>query len=563
MSSVRRVYFYLVCLITLGIFAGGVGVLLSLFFDVITSSSSVIGQSNFNQQQLSLGLAMLVIGGPLWFFFWKSIRKYVDGNNSEIGAALRKFFLNLILVVSSLVGVFSGQSVLSWLLSGFPQNQDSSSFLATFVVCLALWIYHWRVSEDEGHPSPSARTLRRWYVYIVSGWGLVLFATGLIQLVDNLFHYLPFWGNLITVNSIWSSPVQNNISAIVFGGLLWTFHWFHMSKADASSVLRQVYIYILAIVVSSIACLVSLTIGLYQTLVWLMGAAGDTNGVYFQFLGWVIPTIVVTAAIWVYHQSVAKEEAAQLQDRLLSSKRIHLYIMSFIGLGTLVSGLIVLFGTLLDFIINALNPAIAMESGWWQRQLSLSLALLIVAMPLWWFYWNQIIRLAGSGGITEWKARSRRIYLYIIIGASIITLAAVLVNIIYRVLFGALGGSLNTHVLQDIKWSIQALLVAVPLLIYHWQIARNDQRRGAEAAAIHKTVTAIVDSQSRTVIGDLGKKLGTIIRVLEYTGIQSESIPLSEEDLVKTVTEIQSSPEQKIMLVIREGKILVLPYRDQ
>ena len=105
MSGVRRVYFYLVTLITLGILAWGVGTILSLLFNLAFSGSSAIGQPRFNQQQLSLGLAMLVIGGPLWFFFWSRVRKYVNGNAVEIGSALRKFFLNFILVVSSLTAI--------------------------------------------------------------------------------------------------------------------------------------------------------------------------------------------------------------------------------------------------------------------------------------------------------------------------------------------------------------------------------------------------------------------------------------------------------------------------
>ncbi len=71
MSSVRRVYFYLVTLITLGILAGGAGVLLNLLFDIAIFNSSAIGQENFYQQQLSMGIAMVVIGGPLWFLFWR------------------------------------------------------------------------------------------------------------------------------------------------------------------------------------------------------------------------------------------------------------------------------------------------------------------------------------------------------------------------------------------------------------------------------------------------------------------------------------------------------------
>jgi hypothetical protein len=332
-----------------------------------------------------------------------------------------------------------------------------------------------------------------------------------------------------------------------------------MSKGDADSTLRQVYIYLLAIVVSSVAGLSALIMGLYRSLVWAMGAAGG-SGAYFEFLGWVIPTLVATTAVWVYHQSVAREESAQVQERRLSSKRIHLYIMSFISLGTLTAGLIILFGTILNLIINGLNPAIAMQAGWWQKQLSLCLALLIVAVPLWWYYWNQIIRLS-AGGITEWRAVSRRIYLYVIIGAAIITLAADLVNIVYQFLSGLMAGNFGLAVLQKSRWSIQSLLVALPLLLYHWQIARQDQRRGAESSAERKFVSALIDSQSRDVISRLEKQLGLKIQVLEYSGTVMEPFNLSEEELVKLSSEISALGSRNVMLVILEGKLSVLPYQ--
>src|SRR3990172_7618241 len=99
MSTARRVYFYLVTGITLGIFAAGVGQLLSLIFDITIRSPYVtqIGGKVFNQQQFSLGLAMTIIGGPLWYMFWRAIQHRITGNQEEIGAGMRKFFLNLIL----------------------------------------------------------------------------------------------------------------------------------------------------------------------------------------------------------------------------------------------------------------------------------------------------------------------------------------------------------------------------------------------------------------------------------------------------------------------------------
>jgi hypothetical protein len=562
MSSVRRVYFYLVTLITLGILAGSIGVLLSLVFD-ITISRSAIGQAIFNQQQLSLGLAMLVIGGPLWFFFWRNIQKTVKGNSAETGAALRKFFLNFILVVTSLTAVFAAQAFLKSLLSGNLQSGNMASSLTTLIVSSAVWFYHWKISESEGQPSAAAKTLRRWYMYIVSGWGLVLLSLGLVQLVDSSTRYLPLWGNSLINGSLWSGTFQDNIISVIIGGGLWAFHWLHMSRGDVDSTLRQVYIYLLAISVSSVAGLTTLVIALYKTLDWAMGGSGNTSSGYFQFLGWVIPTLLVTGAIWFYHQSVAKEETAQVHERRLSSKRIHLYIMSFIGLGTLTSGLIILLGTILDLIINSINPAIAVQTGWWQKQLSLSLGLLIVAVPLWIFYWNQVVKLSNTGGITEWKAKSRRIYLYVIIGASIITLAADMVNIVYRFLSATLAGDFGLGVLQKSKWSIQSLLVAAPILIYHWQIARQDQRRGAESTGGVKTVTALIDSASHDLVGRFEKQLGIKIRVLEYTTTSIETATLSDEEIARVAFEIGSSPTPQVMLVIRDGKVLVLPYQPK
>ena len=59
MSTVKRVFLYAVSLVTLGVFAGGAGLLLSLCFDIVAKEETWVG---FDREQLSLGLAMLIIG---------------------------------------------------------------------------------------------------------------------------------------------------------------------------------------------------------------------------------------------------------------------------------------------------------------------------------------------------------------------------------------------------------------------------------------------------------------------------------------------------------------------
>jgi uncharacterized membrane protein len=120
MNNIRRIWFYSVTLVTLGIFAAGVEQLLTLLFNITIKGRylTLTGATSFNQQQLILGLAMLVIGGIMWILFWRSIQHHVDGDQEEIGAVIRKLFLNLILLVTALIAVTSAAHLLIWLLAG-------------------------------------------------------------------------------------------------------------------------------------------------------------------------------------------------------------------------------------------------------------------------------------------------------------------------------------------------------------------------------------------------------------------------------------------------------------
>ena len=102
MSTVKRVFFYTVSFITLGIFAGGVGSLLALCFDLLFKGET---WRYFAMAQLSLGLAMLVIGGVLWLLFWRATQRQVSADTGEIASGIRKLYLNLIRGVSAIIGL--------------------------------------------------------------------------------------------------------------------------------------------------------------------------------------------------------------------------------------------------------------------------------------------------------------------------------------------------------------------------------------------------------------------------------------------------------------------------
>jgi hypothetical protein len=223
-----------------------------------------------------------------------------------------------------------------------------------------------------------------------------------------------------------------------------------------------------------------------------------------------------------------------------------------------------LFGILIDLIINAAGTSLIIAIGWWRRQLALCLALLIIGAPLWIYYWNRILKRVKAGGIGEWRALSRRIFLYVIVGVSIIILVADLVNIIYQILSGILQGNFGVIVLRHSKWSLQTLVVAAPILWYHWKILRTEQRRGAETAIVRRNVTLLAYDREGELVSRLESKLGFEVHVLFHVGQTNEEFPsLTDEEIDGLANEIRSSPGNKILIVALGGKIAVLPYQDK
>jgi hypothetical protein len=561
MNTIRRFWFYAVTLVALGIFAAGVERLLSLIFQITIKGAQLVqvGGPNFNQTQLSLGLAMTAIGGPLWLLFWLAVQRRVRGNQEETGAVMRKFFLNFVLLVSAFMLIINASGFLRWLISGAPVAQFSPGGLAWTLVAGIVWFYHYRVSEGEGHPSSAAKTLRRWYVYILSVFGLAMLAISLVLLINAAVKNLPVWGDVLVAGKFWNNSTQGNVAWIVFGTATWYFHWFRMAHGDFDSKLRQVYFYLPAIAGGAIAALVSASILLFNVFVWIFGGIGTPGSQYFQFLGWAVPTILVGLGIWGYHQRLAQEEAGRAQEKRQSAQRVYFYLMAFLGLATWTIGLCMIFGLLVET-----GTDVTATAGWWRHQLATALAMLVVGTPIWLYYWNGILKRIKAGGIDEWRALSRRIFLYTIIGAAIVLLAADLVNIVYELLRNSLSGHFSANFLNDAKWGLQTIVVAALLLWYHWRNLRADQHRGAETILARRDVTILSDDRAGDLAVRLENKLGYKTHTLYMVGQTRAGQPaLTEEEIQRLVNEIQSATADKIMLVMLDGKITVMPYRDK
>ena len=559
-STVRRVFFYILSLITLGILVSGLRNLLSLLFDTILARFT-LAQIGDLRAELSLGIAMVVIGAPLWFLFWGIVQRQTAKDGDERASALRSFYLNFILITSAIITALMLLAFIEWLLGGLRPEGFSPGNTATLAVAAAVWAYHRHVCDQEGYPGGVAQTVRRWYVYILSAIGLVWLTVGMVQLTHGAIVSMPIWKADIVRGSFWNSGTQGSTAAIITGALMWAFFWFYTARHDSNSSLRWVYYYLFTVLGGAIAGLTSLVITFYRLLHWAFGAERDSAG-YFQFLGWSVPLVLVTLFIWSYHLNLAETESAR-QEQQVSARRVHYYIMSFLGLGTLIAGLIIILGIPLDWLINSMKPdTIVVAQDWWNNQLSQGLAMLAVSVPIWLYYWGGIVDAAENRGVEERGARSRRVYLYVLIGASIVILAADLVNIIYQLLNGLLSGSTGVAILSSMKWSLQTVFIAIPVLVYHFGVARQDQKAGSEASSAHKNVMVIIADRKSPVIARLEQRLGYKVRVAQYQGeVQAGTVDLADSDIGQLVLKIQSSPGSDVIAVITEGPLAVIPYK--
>ena len=174
------------------------------------------------------------------------------------------------------------------------------------------------------------------------------------------------------------------------------------------------------------------------------------------------------------------------------------------------------------------------------------------------YYWNGVLKRIEAGGIEEWRATSRRIFLYAVVVLSIGTLIADLVNIVYQILNGILQAHADT-IFRQSRWSIQTLLVAGPWLWYHLRIIRLDQKRGAEAAAVRRKVTLLTYDRSGATSDKIEKRLGYRITTMLRSGTGEDGV-LTDEELNRLGTEIEASPANRVLLVKTGEKFTVISY---
>jgi hypothetical protein len=531
MKSIRRLYFYLVALISIEVVLWGlVGLLRSIVDETISGGADALAQA----------LALILVGVPIFLIHWLSVQRAAVRDEEEKTAMLRAIFFYAILL-GTLIPVV--QNLLSFIDRALVQgtglgvgrafsafrNQTLADNLIAIVINGIVAGYFWNGLRGEWTTLPRKENfteVRRLYRYLWMLYGLLMTVFGAQQILRFLF-YIP--GNVL--GELGREVAVNGIALLVVGTPVWVYSWRVIQDsladpAEMGSVLRLGILYLLAlggvITVITTAAMVINTL-----LTWLLGT--DWTFQYFiQQIGGPISIGVPLGLVWAYYSYWLNRHIEAIGDpvRQAGLKRLYYYILAFIGLSVAFIGVTSLFRFIIDTLVGFLMSAST------RGTLANSIASLIVGLPLWLMTWRPMQAEAlAQGEMSDHARRSviRKTYLYLALFAAVIggmvTAVQLIFNFIVVVVLGDRGSSAALNFLERELNLAQLLLLFAVVLVYHLNVLRRDGTSTAALTEKQSGYSVLVIDSGNGFVDSVKAALGKLGSQVQVTVTSPEAKP--------------------------------------
>jgi len=495
-NSIRRLYFYLVALISIEVVLWGlVGLLRS------TANQAISGGAD----ALARALALILVGVPIFLIHWLWVQRAAVREEEEKTAAVRAVFLYAVLLATLVPVVQNLLSSIDRALiqgAGLGVGRAFSLFreqtLADNLIAIAMngivAGYFWNILRGEWATLPDPlqgenfKDVRRLYRYLWMLYGLLMAVFGTQQVIRFLL-YIP--GDLL--GELGREVVINGVALLLVGTPVWVYSWRIIQDsladpAELGSNLRLGILYLLALGgVITVITTASMTVNAVIT--WLLSADWTFRD-FIRQIGGPLSIGLPLGLVWAYYGYWLKRHIEAIGDeiRQAAMKRLYNYILALIGLVVAFIGVTTLFA----FVIDMITGMSILMSDSTRGTLAPSLSSLIVGLPLWLAMWQPMQAEAmaqkesSSGSELGDHARRsviRKSYLYLVLFASVIGGMAAAVGLVYQLIRVLLGGDTGSGIVNDVLNFLQLLFLFGVVLIYHLNVLRMDSVFTADALA--------------------------------------------------------------------------------
>ena len=510
MKTIRRLYFYAVAFISVEVVLWGIIGLLRSIFSTQDITSSVTA--------LASALALIFVGVPIFLIHWFWAQRVSAQDGEENSASIRAIFLYGILIGTLIPAVqnflaFINRTLLATAnLSQYRAvvggSQSWPDNLIAALVNLLIAVYFWNILKANWaklvEPENFAE-IRRLYRFIWVLYGLLLVIYGVQQALSYVFTF-----PTAVLGDIGRETAVNALALMVVGSPIWYYSWRLLQDALADSAERESYLRLgLLYLVTLSGSIVTLVAGgnlLYLILVQVLGE-GEAWLEFLRQLGGPISIGVPMGVLWGYYGKWLNQQFSFDENlpRREGKRRLYHYILSFLGLGSTVFGLLYLFSVLIDLM---LGDSYLGENGLGEP-ISGALATLIIGLPVWLADWRPMQAQAFNDSVVGDHARRsvvRKSYLYLVLFASVIGGMVTAGTLVFQLISQLLGDG-DPDFWNIILNNLLGLVVFVVMLAYHLLALRRD---GAVRS------DALVEKQShfQVVVFDHDGKFGEGVKAM-------------------------------------------------
>lgn len=537
MKSVRRIYIYLVTIISLEVVIWGlIGLLRTIF-----SSGLLVGADT-----LASALSLILVGIPIFGLHWYWAQ-HSSEDLEEYSSVIRGIFLytallaTLIPVAQNLLALVNRNLILATGINSYFSfvggEQSTIDNLIAIGLNLLAAVYFYRILKTKLHDKIQESCFKETYQlygYIWVVYSLFLTLFGIQEIIRFLF-YQPG----IIIGPAGKEYFINGLSMCIIGTPLWVYSWHHrqaidQNAAEERSVIRLILLFILSLF-GVITVLTMSSITAYQIVMKLLGE--DVSALQLlSRVGNPVSVAVSLGIVWFYYgkwfhiEVVSRYEDGQKRALL----RLHNYLLSLMGLAALIAGI----AMLASFMIN-ISTGNIIWGDVLRKNLSASIAILFTSLPLWMLVWRtsqEEAALDSQIGVEARRSIIRRSYLYIAVFGSVIGGMVSAITLVNTILFGVLDHMDSSFVPTTLN-DLSLLIIFVVFLVYHLGALKQDGAFAKQSDLLEAKIKKVYVLESNStnyfelISVEMNKsKLGiSPIRLIDETGIPKNG---TEEELL-------------------------------
>jgi cytochrome bd-type quinol oxidase subunit 2 len=496
---------------------------------------------NSDQSSLASNLAFVIVGGPLLAGLSIWLRNSLRENPSEGHGFVPTFFATLAAIISLLVFLTSIIAVIHNVMNNDPALGSS---IARSIVWGTAWIIVLKISNSV-IPKNDFRIQ-----YFVGSFITALAALiGLVQVLTGIFASIlsqpVFLGTQQTELVPADSPIVVGLGTLLIAGGLWVYYWIKNANTIKTDSLWLGYVLIAGVGATLVTAIVSLSVSLYQVLVWNLGEP-STQKIADHFAGIPQSAAVASAGLlfWWYHRSLLP-----IQSIRTDIQRTYEYLMSAISLIASAIGMSIV----IVAIIEALTEQNRLSGPGAINTLIGAATVIIVAGPVWWRFWSRIQRIAKTEPESEHGSPVRRTYLFLLFGVGGITAIISLITIVFQLFDGILSSNLGANTFSDMRFAIGILISTGIVAGYHWEIYRHEKDVEVSFAA---TVTNVllVGPMNPDLIHDLKAATNAKVSFLQRT--DADDLVWPTERVIELVAQ---SKDRDLLILLEATGVKVVP----